>query len=80
MKELRDGTIKGFQSEKAHIVEKIAFKNKMRERQRQAKLVLINKEKEEIMKARKLLKKKKTNERVRESTTNERRCNERKIY
>ena len=59
MKELRDGTIKGFQSEKAHIVEQIAFKNKMRERQRQAKLVLINKEKEEIMKARKLLKKKK---------------------
>jgi|TARA_B110000211_G_C13950351_1_gene495872 ATP-dependent RNA helicase DDX55/SPB4 len=57
MKELREGKINGFVEEKQHIVEKIAFADKAREKQRQIKLLQILKEKEEITKARKLLRK-----------------------
>ena len=57
MKELREGKIPGFVEEKQHIVEAIPFKDKAREKQRQIKLESIRKEKEQIMKARKLLRK-----------------------
>ena len=45
MKELREGKINGFVEEKQHIVEKIAFADKAREKQRQIKLLQILKEK-----------------------------------
>ena len=55
MKELRDGKIEGFKEEPKHIVERIAFKDKHREKQRQEKLKTIAEEKEKIIAARKLL-------------------------
>tara|TARA_B100000780_G_C21062361_1_gene427074 strand:- start:213 stop:1067 length:855 start_codon:yes stop_codon:yes gene_type:complete len=59
MKELREGKIPGFIEEKQQIVEQIPFLNKTREKQRQIKLEAIRIEKEQILKARKLLRKSK---------------------
>ena len=55
MKELRDGKIEGFKEEPSAVVEAIAFRDKHREKQRQAKLKKIHEEKAKIAAARQLL-------------------------
>ncbi len=57
MKELREGKIEGFKEEPHAVVEAIAFRDKHREKQRQAKLEKIREEKAKIAAARQLLRK-----------------------